>query len=150
MTEPTISTVAAPGALHPPGRRVCRRRGGISKEPKKVVTAKYAVTGDPRDVTVTYTAWQESSSLMSQETVAVLPWTKSLDVQGLVKGGSPTVPAGADQGGDAYAGKGSSSTGIHGESRPSVYSVTRPRTILRTRTSFSCPAASSSRTCSRP
>jgi hypothetical protein len=35
---------------------------------------------------------------MSQETVAALPWTKSLDVKGLVKGGSPTVTAGADGG----------------------------------------------------
>jgi hypothetical protein len=70
----------------------------ISKEAKKTVTVKYEVTGDAKDVTVSYTSWAGGNMSSSQATVATLPWSHAQDVKGLGKGGSLTVTTGASGG----------------------------------------------------
>lgn len=67
----------------------------ISEEAKKVETVKYEVTGDAKDVTITYSTYQSGNASTSQETVPTLPWSKSIDVKGLGKGGSLSVITGS-------------------------------------------------------
>jgi hypothetical protein len=55
------------------------------------------VTGDANNVTIRYTAYGDGIS-NSQESATTLSWTKELQANGLLKGGSLTVTADADGG----------------------------------------------------
>jgi hypothetical protein len=67
----------------------------ISHEATKTVKVKYEVTGDARNVTVTYSTWNDGNIATSQENVAQLPWTKELKTKGFTRGGSLVVSLGA-------------------------------------------------------
>ncbi|MFE1228057.1 hypothetical protein [Streptomyces sp. NPDC058745] len=60
----------------------------FSNEVSKTVTVKYAVTGDARDVTIAYSFWNDDGISSRSETVATLPWRKTVTTKGFVKGGS--------------------------------------------------------------
>lgn len=68
------------------------------KESTKPVTLVYEVTGDAKDVVITYTTWSGGSFSTSQETAATLPWTKQLQAEGFGKGGQLTAITGAEGG----------------------------------------------------
>lgn len=70
----------------------------VSNEASKTVTVKYEVTGDTRNVTVTYTTWNDGNTATSRESVAQLPWTKEMKAKGFSRGGSLTVSLGAADG----------------------------------------------------
>lgn len=65
----------------------------IEEEANRKATVVYEVTGDATNVTVSYTSFGDGLS-SSTEPAATLPWTKQIDVTGLVKGGSLTVTTG--------------------------------------------------------
>jgi hypothetical protein len=69
----------------------------INNEANQVATVHYEVTGDAKNVTISYATYGDSIS-SSQESAATLPWTKDIQEKGLAKGGSLTVIAGADGG----------------------------------------------------
>ncbi|MEU9998609.1 hypothetical protein [Streptomyces sp. NPDC050848] len=60
----------------------------VSNEVSKTVTVEYAVTGDARDVTIAYSVWNDDGVSSRSETVASLPWRKTLETKGFAKGGS--------------------------------------------------------------
>jgi hypothetical protein len=71
----------------------------VNKQANEVVTLHYEVTGDAQNVNISYTTYGDNvTGSSSQESVTTLPWTKELQVKGLVKGGSLTVTADADGG----------------------------------------------------
>jgi hypothetical protein len=69
----------------------------MKKESDRVVTVHYEVAGDAKNVTISYTTFGDGADT-SQETAAVLPWTKDVQTTGFAKGGSLTVSAGPDGG----------------------------------------------------
>ncbi|MFD3941643.1 hypothetical protein [Streptomyces sp. NPDC058579] len=60
----------------------------VSREVSKTVTVEYAVTGDARDVSITYSVWNDDGISTKSETVPSLPWRKTLETKGFAKGGS--------------------------------------------------------------
>jgi hypothetical protein len=69
----------------------------INKESNRVATISYEVTGDAKNVMITYATFGDQVST-SQETAATLPWTKNVDTKGYRKGGSLLVSAGSGGG----------------------------------------------------
>ncbi len=70
----------------------------IDKESNRVATVQYEVSGDAKNVTISYTTFSADGVTTSQETAAVLPWTKDVQTSGLTKGGSLAVTAGPEGG----------------------------------------------------
>jgi hypothetical protein len=70
----------------------------VNKESHRVATVRYDVAGDAQNVTISYSIFGRDGISTSQESVATLPWTKSVDTTGLAKGGTLTVSAGPDGG----------------------------------------------------
>jgi hypothetical protein len=66
--------------------------GDVNKPPTEVVAVHYEVTGDATNVTINYSTYDDGVS-NSQESAIALPWTKELQVKGMLKGGSLTVTA---------------------------------------------------------
>jgi hypothetical protein len=71
---------------------------GVDEQANKEHVVVYEVSGDAVGATVTYSTFSSGSSATSQETLAVLPWSKTLTVKGLISGGTLTVTT-SDQGG---------------------------------------------------
>jgi hypothetical protein len=69
----------------------------VNEEANRVATVQYEVTGDAKNVTISYTTFGEGVS-SNQEPVATLPWSKQLDTKGFMKGGSLTVTTGEEGG----------------------------------------------------
>ena len=69
----------------------------VQVESARVVTVHYEVTGDAKGVSVSYSTYGAEVAV-SQETAAVLPWSKDVRTSGLAKGGSLTVSSGAEGG----------------------------------------------------
>ena len=69
----------------------------VREEANRPATIVYDVTGDATNVTITYTTFGDNLA-SSSEPAATLPWTKQIEVTGLVKGGSLTVTTGPDGG----------------------------------------------------
>jgi hypothetical protein len=69
----------------------------VNEEANRVATVQYEVTGDAKNVTISYTTFGEGVS-SNQEPVAALPWSKQLDTKGFMKGGSLTVTTGEEGG----------------------------------------------------
>jgi uncharacterized membrane protein len=70
----------------------------VNKESSRVATVQYEITGDAKNVTITYTTFSGDGTSTGQETAATLPWTKSVETTGLAKGGSLAVTASPDGG----------------------------------------------------
>jgi Mycobacterium membrane protein len=69
----------------------------VRNESNRVATVHYEVSGDAKNVTITYSTFGDGIST-NQETAAVLPWAKDVQTTGLGKGGSLTVTAGPEGG----------------------------------------------------
>lgn len=69
----------------------------VNKESNREVTVHYEVTGDAKNVTISYTTFGDGIT-SNQVTAATLPWTKDVQTKGLGKGGSLVVTAGQDGG----------------------------------------------------
>lgn len=61
------------------------------------VSITYEVTGDAENVTISYSTFGESMR-SSQASADSLPWTKTVETTGFVKGGTLSVSTGADGG----------------------------------------------------
>ncbi|WP_407551151.1 hypothetical protein QOM21_17375 [Streptomyces sp. Pv4-95] len=70
----------------------------VTDEITKTVQVSYKVTGDAKDVAVTYSTWRGDDMSTSQETARTLPWVKEMQGEGLVKGGALTLTLGAGGG----------------------------------------------------
>ncbi|GLZ30562.1 hypothetical protein Lesp02_27510 [Lentzea sp. NBRC 105346] len=71
----------------------------VQEEAAREATVVYELSGDARDVTVTYTTFGDDTvAPPAQEAVAALPWQKDFKVKGLLKGGSVTATTGAEGG----------------------------------------------------
>jgi hypothetical protein len=66
----------------------------VNNEVNKVAKVKYEVTGDAKNVDVSY----GETLNPKEETVATLPWSKETENKGVFKGGMLTVTAGEDGG----------------------------------------------------
>jgi hypothetical protein len=69
----------------------------IEEEANRPATVVYEVTGDATNVMISYSTFGDGVSI-NQETAAILPWTKQVQVAGLGKGGTLTVTVGQDGG----------------------------------------------------
>lgn len=69
----------------------------VNNESNREVTVHYEVTGNAKNVTISYTTFGNGVT-SNQVTAAALPWTKDVQTKGLGKGGSLTVTAGQDGG----------------------------------------------------
>ncbi|WP_434592093.1 hypothetical protein [Streptomyces sp. A5-4] len=72
--------------------------GVVDEEFERAVKVKYAVTGDAKDVTISYSEWSDGNLSTSTASDARLPWRKEVDTTGFLKGGHLTVVTGADGG----------------------------------------------------
>ncbi|MEN8649971.1 MmpS family transport accessory protein [Streptomyces sp. 21So2-11] len=70
----------------------------VDDESERVVKVKYAVTGNAKDVSITYSTWRDGNLSSSSVSNARLPWRKEVDTTGFLKGGHLTVVTGADGG----------------------------------------------------
>lgn len=66
----------------------------VNDEVNRVAKVTYEVTGDAKNVDVTYGEVLDPKD----ETVATLPWTKQVENKGVIKGGTLTVTTGEDGG----------------------------------------------------
>ncbi|HET9143415.1 DUF4190 domain-containing protein [Actinophytocola sp.] len=69
----------------------------VRNESVRPATVHYEVTGDAKNVTISYTTFGDGVT-SNQETAATLPWAKEVQTTGLGKGGSLSVIAGPDGG----------------------------------------------------
>jgi hypothetical protein len=69
----------------------------VREEANRQATIVYEVSGTATNVVITYSTFGDGVSVNS-ETAPSLPWTKQVDVTGLVKGGQLTVSTGAGGG----------------------------------------------------
>ncbi|MFG2308871.1 hypothetical protein ACGFS9_09365 [Streptomyces sp. NPDC048566] len=60
----------------------------VSHEVTKTVEVEYAVTGDARNVNISYSVWNDDGVSTRSETVTSLPWRKTFKTKGFTKGGS--------------------------------------------------------------
>ncbi|MER5298303.1 hypothetical protein ABT039_02435 [Streptomyces lasiicapitis] len=70
----------------------------VDKETKREITVTYEVTGDAKDVTVTYSTYNEEGLSQNQVTGVDPPWRKEEKTTGFVKGGTLVVSTGASGG----------------------------------------------------
>ncbi|MFH8567453.1 MmpS family transport accessory protein [Streptomyces sp. NPDC017993] len=70
----------------------------VTEEITKTVQVSYEVTGDAKDVAITYSTWRDEDMSTSQATARTLPWTKEMQAEGLVKGGALSITLGAGGG----------------------------------------------------
>lgn len=71
----------------------------VKEEAEREATVVYELSGDAKDVTVTYTTFgDDTATTPEQEVVTALPWQKDFKTKGLFKGGSMSASAGADGG----------------------------------------------------
>ncbi|MFJ2743196.1 hypothetical protein ACIO3O_26440 [Streptomyces sp. NPDC087440] len=70
----------------------------VDDEDKRVAKVAYEVTGDAKDVTITYSTFSNGATSANTVNKAPLPWKKEVDVKGLVKGGALTVTTGESGG----------------------------------------------------
>ncbi len=69
----------------------------VTEEINRRVHITYRVTGDAPEVTFSYTTYGASTSSATED-VTELPWEKTTEASGLVKGGSLSVTLGAEGG----------------------------------------------------
>lgn len=70
----------------------------VDKESKREITVTYEVTGDAKDVTITYSVYSDDDLSQNEVSDADLPWRKEEKTKGFVKGGSLVVTAGQSGG----------------------------------------------------
>ncbi|MEW2526880.1 MmpS family transport accessory protein [Streptomyces sp. NPDC047071] len=70
----------------------------VDKESKREVTVRYEVTGDAKDVTVTYSVYRDGDLSQNQVSGVDLPWRKTEKTKGFVKGGTLVATLGASGG----------------------------------------------------
>ncbi len=69
----------------------------ITEEADRTVDITYRVTGDAPEATISYTTYGDSTSSATED-VTELPWEKTTEASGLLKGGSLSVTLGAEGG----------------------------------------------------
>jgi Mycobacterium membrane protein len=69
----------------------------INEEANRAVPVSYEVSGDAKNVEITYSVYGDSIT-SKDETAATLPWNKQTETKGLVKGGSLIAMANEDGG----------------------------------------------------
>ncbi|MER7346869.1 hypothetical protein ABT390_15880 [Streptomyces aurantiacus] len=70
----------------------------VDKETEREVTVTYEVTGDAKDLVITYSTYSDGNLSQSQVTDVDPPWRKEEKTTGFVKGGTLTVTTGASGG----------------------------------------------------
>ncbi|WP_055702102.1 MULTISPECIES: hypothetical protein [Streptomyces] len=70
----------------------------VDKELKREVTVEYEVTGDAKDVTITYSSYRDGRLSQNQLADVDLPWSKKEKTRGFVRGGTLAVTTGASGG----------------------------------------------------
>ncbi|TWP46423.1 DUF4190 domain-containing protein [Lentzea tibetensis] len=70
----------------------------VKEEAEREVTIVYELSGEAKDVTVTYTTFGDTTTTPQQEAVTSLPWQKDFKTKGLLKGGSMSASTGVDGG----------------------------------------------------
>ncbi|WP_030687237.1 MmpS family transport accessory protein [Streptomyces sp. NRRL B-1347] len=68
---------------------------GISEESGREITVRYEVTGNAKDVAITYATYSDGNMSLNQVTDIDPPWRKELKTKGFVKGGRLAVTTGA-------------------------------------------------------
>lgn len=70
----------------------------VDKESKREITIDYEVTGDAKDVTITYSVYSDGDLSQNQVSDVDLPWRKKEKTKGFVKGGTLIATTGASGG----------------------------------------------------
>ncbi|MCI3929871.1 MmpS family transport accessory protein [Streptomyces sp. AN091965] len=70
----------------------------VGEESGREITVTYEVTGDAKDVTITYATYSDGDLSQNQVTDVDPPWRKQLKTKGFVKGGRLVVTTGASGG----------------------------------------------------
>lgn len=71
---------------------------GVSQESSKTLRIRYEVTGTAKDVTLTYSTWQDEALSTGRLTLRTLPWAGELETRGFMNGGSFVVSLGRSGG----------------------------------------------------
>lgn len=70
----------------------------LSAEVAATVRVRYAVTGTAKDVTLTYSTWQDGELSTGRLRLTELPWAGELETRGFLSGGSLAVTMGESGG----------------------------------------------------
>ncbi|QDQ10892.1 hypothetical protein [Streptomyces spectabilis] len=70
----------------------------IGEESGREITVRYEVTGDAKDVTITYSTYSDGGTSQNQVTDIDPPWRKELKTKGFIKGGTLVVTTGVSGG----------------------------------------------------
>ncbi|MCM2414534.1 hypothetical protein [Streptomyces sp. RKAG290] len=70
----------------------------VSQQGSRTLRIRYEVTGTAKDVTLTYSTWQEEALSTGRLTLRTLPWAGELETKGFMNGGSFVVSVGRSGG----------------------------------------------------
>jgi hypothetical protein len=73
---------------------ITKTANDINDEANRTVDVSYEVTGDAKDVDISYSTFDANNVSPHEEHAATLPWSKKVQSKGLIKGGTLLVTAG--------------------------------------------------------